>query len=127
MTREEIVDMAKKCGWDNPATNMMPLYQFAKLVATHERESCAKLCDEANAKHVAEQIREKDQRIKTKDIGPLLKKKREELKLNQQEVALIIGCSRVSICQWETGRSNPPLEHFLPLLSLYNMKIDESF
>ena len=41
MTREEIVEMAKKCGWDSPATNMMPLYQFAKLVATHEREACA--------------------------------------------------------------------------------------
>jgi hypothetical protein len=33
MTKEEIIEMAKKCGWDNPATNMMPLYEFARLVA----------------------------------------------------------------------------------------------
>ena len=45
MTKEEIIQMAKKCGWDNPATNMMPLYEFAKLVAEKEREECAKICD----------------------------------------------------------------------------------
>jgi hypothetical protein len=38
MTQDEIIGMAKKCGWDNPANNMMPLYEFAKLVAEHERE-----------------------------------------------------------------------------------------
>jgi hypothetical protein len=43
MTQHEIIGMAKKCGWDNPANNMMPLYEFAKLVAEHEREACAKL------------------------------------------------------------------------------------
>ena len=45
MTREEIIEMAKKCGWDNPAINMSPLYEFAKLVAEKERDACAKLCD----------------------------------------------------------------------------------
>ncbi len=44
MTQDEIIEMAKKCGWDNPATNMMPLYEFAKLVAQHEREACAEVC-----------------------------------------------------------------------------------
>ena len=46
MTREEIIEIAKKCGWDNPATNMMPLYEFAVLVASAEREACAKMCEE---------------------------------------------------------------------------------
>ena len=46
MTKEEIIEMAKKCGWDNPAINMSPLYEFAKLVARHEREACAKVCEE---------------------------------------------------------------------------------
>jgi len=45
MTQDEIIEMARKCGWDNPATNMMPLYEFAKLVAAKEREECAKVCD----------------------------------------------------------------------------------
>ena len=43
MTNEQIIEWAKKCGWDNPATNMAPLYEFAKLVAQHEREACAEL------------------------------------------------------------------------------------
>ena len=42
MTKEEIIEIAKKCGWDNPDTNMLPLYEFAKLVAEHERNACAK-------------------------------------------------------------------------------------
>lgn len=45
MTKEEMIEMAKKCGWDNPAINMSPLYEFAKLVAEHERERCAEICD----------------------------------------------------------------------------------
>jgi hypothetical protein len=44
MTQDEIIEIAKKCGWDNPANNMMPLYEFAKLVAQHEREACAEVC-----------------------------------------------------------------------------------
>jgi len=42
MTKEEIIEMAKKCGWDNPAINMSSLYEFAKLVAEKEREECVK-------------------------------------------------------------------------------------
>jgi len=45
MTQDEIIEMAKKCGWDNPANNMAPLYEFAKLVAQHEREACAIVCE----------------------------------------------------------------------------------
>ena len=45
MTQDEIIEMAKKCGWDNPANNMAPLYEFAKLVAQHEREACARVCE----------------------------------------------------------------------------------
>jgi hypothetical protein len=44
MTQDEIIEIAKKCGWDNPANNMAPLYEFAKLVAQHEREACAEVC-----------------------------------------------------------------------------------
>jgi len=45
MTDKQIIEWAKKCGWDNPATNMAPLYEFAKLVAQHEREACAKIVE----------------------------------------------------------------------------------
>ena len=65
MTQDEIIEMAIKCGWDNPATNMMPLYEFAKLVAEKEREACAKIADEwavgwpHPSQVIAERIRER--------------------------------------------------------------------
>ena len=61
MTQEEMIEMAKKCGWDNPAINMSPLYEFAKLVAEHEREKCAKRLEAVGAAHCAENIRARGQ------------------------------------------------------------------
>ena len=61
MTQEEMIEMAKKCGWDNPAINMSPLYEFAKLVAEHEREKCAKRLEAVGAAHCAENIRARKQ------------------------------------------------------------------
>ena len=46
MTQDEIIELAIKCGWDNTATNMTPLYEFAKLVAEKEREACALIADQ---------------------------------------------------------------------------------
>ena len=66
MTEEEIIEMAKKCGWDNPATNMMPLYEFAKLVAEKEREACAKIVDVQNMASKStykEQLETKDEPV----------------------------------------------------------------
>ena len=57
MTKEEIIEMAKKCGWDNPAINMSPLYEFAKLVAEKEREVCAEMCEEYFERVMASRIR----------------------------------------------------------------------
>ena len=62
MTQEEMIEMAKKCGWDNPAINMSPLYEFAKLVAEHEREKCAKRLEAVGAAHCAENIRAKGEK-----------------------------------------------------------------
>ena len=60
MTDVKIIEWAKKCGWDNPATNMAPLYEFAKLVAQHEREACAKIvelnADACRSDNVAQMI-----------------------------------------------------------------------
>ena len=61
MTQDEIISMAKKCGWDNPANNMAPLYECAKLVAQHEREACAKIADTAEPYKSADLIRARGQ------------------------------------------------------------------
>jgi len=48
MTQDEIIEMAKQAtiGGDEIAVFTLPeLMKFAKLVAQHEREACAKLCE----------------------------------------------------------------------------------
>ena len=45
MTREDIVRMAKEAGMES-FDICVELDDFAKLVAEHEREACAKIADE---------------------------------------------------------------------------------
>ena len=49
MTKDEIIEMARQAGigWGERLGGMPEfLERFAKLIAEHEREACAKLCDE---------------------------------------------------------------------------------
>ena len=52
MTREDIIRMATKTGWQMPVEwddtdgFSRRLERFAALVAAHEREACAEVCDE---------------------------------------------------------------------------------
>ncbi len=52
MTQDEIIEMARDSGMElyglgkDRARFVHYLEAFAKLVAQHEREACAKLCDE---------------------------------------------------------------------------------
>jgi hypothetical protein len=50
MTKEEIIEMAQECGLIGMRPHLDGIYSealesFAKLVAEHEREACAKLCE----------------------------------------------------------------------------------
>jgi hypothetical protein len=50
MTQDEIIEMAKECGLVGMRPHLDGIYfealeDFAKLVAQHEREACAKVCD----------------------------------------------------------------------------------
>lgn len=56
MTQDEIIRMAREAGlleegeaWVSPHQEAME--RFAALVAAHEREACAKVCEELNAEH----------------------------------------------------------------------------
>ena len=59
MTRNEIIEMATQAGlcytlgnyedWIDAGPAGMELEKFAKLVAAHEREECAKLCEKVAA------------------------------------------------------------------------------
>ena len=57
MTQDEVIEMAKLAGWEMDDSCVLEpeviwyisqgqLEAFAKLVAEHEREACAKLCEQ---------------------------------------------------------------------------------
>jgi hypothetical protein len=46
MTQDEIIEMANQAGIVNPQMVINTLEAFAKLVAQHEREACAKIGDD---------------------------------------------------------------------------------
>jgi hypothetical protein len=50
MTQDEIIEMAKQAGFSSAVGKHIALdddlERFAKLVAQHEREACANVCDE---------------------------------------------------------------------------------
>ena len=64
MTQEEIIEMARQAGFldyelDDGTTNAFDVrYEaFAKLVARHERDACAKMCEEYFERVMASRIR----------------------------------------------------------------------
>ena len=61
MTQDEIIEMARQAGFIDADWNIrivLPhLEAFAKLVAQHEREACAKRLDAVGCDHCAKNIR----------------------------------------------------------------------
>jgi hypothetical protein len=52
MTQDEIIEMAKQAGVIQGFNSVHPSIEaFAKLVAQHEREVCAKICDAEQKKN----------------------------------------------------------------------------
>jgi len=47
MNREDMIRMAKEAGWQyaHGESGYEPLWEFAALVASAEREACAEICD----------------------------------------------------------------------------------
>jgi len=48
MTQDEIIEMARQSGLIGKPTYADGLVAFAKLIAQHEREACAKVCEAMN-------------------------------------------------------------------------------
>jgi hypothetical protein len=76
MTQDEIIEMAKQAGWKDMKDydsemnesffigKFTDLKTFAKLVAQHERETCAKVCDDHSGwtpRMIGSTIRAKEQ------------------------------------------------------------------
>jgi hypothetical protein len=52
------IELAKQAGWEyaHNDSGFEPLWAFAKLVAAHEREECAKICDDGHLASIAADI-----------------------------------------------------------------------
>jgi hypothetical protein len=61
MTREDIIQMAQKAGFVWLGEYHSNLEDFAKLVAQHEREACAKVAENTKAPFTATAIRARGQ------------------------------------------------------------------
>ena len=61
MNREDIIRMAQKAGFVWLGEYHSNLEDFAKLVAQHEREACAKLAENSKAPFTATAIRARGQ------------------------------------------------------------------
>ena len=62
MTQDEIIEMARQAGLDPDLWNYTDAFErFATLVAEHEREKCAKLCESYFERVMASRIRTRGQ------------------------------------------------------------------
>ena len=59
MTKEDVIELAQKAGFVWLGEYHSNLEDFAKLVAQHEREACAKQLDAFGCDHCATAIRAK--------------------------------------------------------------------
>jgi len=55
------------------------------------------------------------------DLSKLKKIRTETLIMSQQKVADIIGCSRQTYCDWETGKHKPSFYYIPKLKELFNL------
>ena len=55
MTDEQIIEMANKA-FDESSFTDAEVIRFAKLVAQHEREACAKVCSTMNHESAGEKV-----------------------------------------------------------------------
>lgn len=59
------------------------------------------------------------------ELQTILKQKRNELKLTQEEVAEKIHVSRQTISNWENGRNLPDLSSLILISDIYDVSLDE--
>jgi transcriptional regulator with XRE-family HTH domain len=56
---------------------------------------------------------------------PLMKARRERLRLRQADVASALGVDRSTVASWETGRASPEARLIRPLAELLKISADE--
>lgn len=59
------------------------------------------------------------------EISDLLKNKRKEMNLTQEELAKSLYVSKRSITNWETGKNTPDIDSLISLAKLYDISLDD--
>lgn len=59
------------------------------------------------------------------EIGEVVKKKRLEFEMTQEELAQTLFVSRPLISKWENGKSYPDLDQLIQLSDLFDISLDE--
>ena len=62
--------------------------------------------------------------VKTKEIGIIIKKRRQSLKVNQQELSDLAGIGINTLVAIERGQGNPKLETLLTVLDTLGLQLD---
>jgi len=58
------------------------------------------------------------------ELSQKLQKRRKEMNLTQEEVALRIHVSRQTISNWETGRTLPDIKSLIVISDMYDISLD---
>lgn len=64
-------------------------------------------------------------RIKRRDIGKVIKARREAAKLTQDQVAAVVGCTRPNVTLIEAGSHQPTLAFLRQFARLVKCKVDD--
>ena len=59
------------------------------------------------------------------EFGKILRAKRENRRMTQEEVAQRLGVSRQKICDYETGYKIPPMRVVIAAADLFRCSVDE--
>lgn len=54
-----------------------------------------------------------------------LRKRRMAAGLTQEQAAELLGVSQSTVCQWETGRTNPRINMFPTIAQLYGCQVED--
>ena len=70
MNREDIIRMAKEAGWDDHHAQFDTRFQtFATLVASAEREACAKVCEDKAERYAERAAKPENERDINRDTA----------------------------------------------------------
>ncbi len=58
-------------------------------------------------------------------LGENIKKKRNELKMSQEDLAGALGVSRQAVSKWETGQSEPSAKNLRELSGIFHISLTE--